>query len=630
VSETESETDDVLRELASLPSLIAPAVSPDGDRIAVYYDVTGRNELHLLDPETGELTQLSDGEVPRAVRAGFEWHPDGDRLFFHRDEAGDEQHDIHVIDLDGETEPVVEMDGQCNLGAVGEDGETLVFSSSAGGQLNLYRHDVPSGETTKLTDYERAAAGAQLSPDCETIAYTTNETDDYDNMDVYVADVDGSNPRVLDVGETGAETAPVDFGPEGRRLLIADNSTDVGRSGVYDLETDEVTWFGDDSFDEDPSHFLDDGDRFVASRSRDSTNTPVVYDIEAGEATELDVPAGVSSVLGDPLDDGRLVVNHTAASTRATLLGYDLDDHETTELFQSAYGPFDPDDFVEPETIRFDSDGVPEAAAHAVEHDAYDEYEIQGLLFDSGVRPSPLIVNPHGGPRARDTRRFSYRTQFLLSRGFSVLQVNYRGSTGRGRGFVEEIYEDWGGAEQGDIAIGVEHVLDEYDWIDEDQIVVYGGSYGGYSTNWQVVQYPELYDAAVTSVGVSDLFDMYENTMPHFRSELMVKNLGEPDENADLYEERSPAEHVENLACPLLIVHGVNDPRVPVSQARILRDELEAAGFTDGDEFEYEELGEEGHGSSDIDQKIRSLELLDDFLDRRIGTRDAPVASLDD
>jgi Tol biopolymer transport system component len=96
--------------------------------------VTGRNELHLLDPETGELTQLSDGEVPRAVRAGFEWHPDGDRLFFHRDEAGDEQHDIHVIDLDGETEPVVEMDGQCNLGAVGEDGETLVFSSSAGGQ----------------------------------------------------------------------------------------------------------------------------------------------------------------------------------------------------------------------------------------------------------------------------------------------------------------------------------------------------------------------------------------------------------------------------------------------------------------------------------------------------------------
>jgi Dipeptidyl aminopeptidases/acylaminoacyl-peptidases len=129
---------------------------------------------------------------------------------------------------------------------------------------------------------------------------------------------------------------------------------------------------------------------------------------------------------------------------------------------------------------------------------------------------------------------------------------------------------------------------------------------------------------------VSDLFDMYENTMPHFQTELMVKNLGDPEENADIYEERSPVEYAENLACPLLIVHGVNDPRVPVSQARILRDELEAAGFTAGEGFEYEELGEEGHGSSDIDQKIRSLELLDDFLDRRIGTQQAPAVSLDD
>jgi dipeptidyl aminopeptidase/acylaminoacyl peptidase len=227
-------------------------------------------------------------------------------------------------------------------------------------------------------------------------------------------------------------------------------------------------------------------------------------------------------------------------------------------------------------------------------------------------------------------RRFSYRVQFLLSRGYSVLQVNYRGSTGRGREFVQELYDDWGGAEQGDVATGAEHVLDEYDWLDEDRVAVYGGSYGGYSANWQMVQYPDLYDAGVTWVGVSDLFDMYENTMPHFRTELMVKNLGEPDENEDIYRERSPVNYVENVDAPFLIVHGVNDPRVPVSQARILRDALDDAGFAEGDDYEYEELGEEGHGSGDIDQKIRSLELLDDFLDRRIGAERTAVASLDD
>ncbi|WP_096395691.1 prolyl oligopeptidase family serine peptidase [Halorubrum trapanicum] len=638
---SDSDETDVLRELASLPTIASPRVSPDGETVALYYDVTGRNELHLCNPEDGSLEQLSDGDVPRSVRAGFEWDPSGDRLFYHRDEDGDEQHDVWAMSLDGESEPVVEMDGQIRLHDVGEDGETLLLGSSRDGQMNLYRHDVPSGETTKVTGYERAVNAGELSPDGDRIAYATNETDTYENLDVYVADADGSNARKIGVGDLGAEVVPTDWGPEGERLLITDNSADLGRAGIVDLSDDangdagdgdagDVTWFGAGEFEESASHFLEGGDRFVASRTRGAVTVPVVYDAEGGAGRELDFPAGVANVTEGRLADDRLLAYRTTSSKRPELVAYDLDADATETLFDAEYGPFDPDDFVEPETVSFASDGVPETPARAVDHDPYEEFEIEGLLFDSGRRPSPLIVNPHGGPRHHDMRRFSYRVQFLLSRGYSVLQVNYRGSTGRGREFVQELYDDWGGAEQGDVATGAEHVLDEYDWLDEDRVAVYGGSYGGYSANWQLVQYPELYAAGVTWVGVSDLFDMYENTMPHFRTELMVKNLGEPDENEEIYRERSPVNYVENVDAPLLIVHGVNDPRVPVSQARILRDALEDAGFAEGDDYEYEELGEEGHGSGDIDQKIRSLELLDDFLDRRIGAERTAVASLDD
>lgn len=631
---SETHTADVLRELASLPTIASPRVSPDGETIALYYDVTGRNEIHLLDPEDGSLSQLSDGDVPRSVRAGFEWDPAGDRLFYHRDEAGDEQHDVWAMSLDGETEPIVEMDGQLRLADVGEGGETLLLASSRDGQMNLYRHDLPSGETTKVTDYERAVAAGKLSPDGDRIAYATNETDAYENMDAYVADADGSNPKNLGIGDVGAEAAPIDWGPGGDRLLVSDNTTDLGRSGIVDLsdgvDDATVTWFGGDEFEESASHFLEDGDRFVASRTRGAVTVPVVYDVETGEARELDFPAGVASVTEGRLADDRLLAYQTTSSRRPELVAYDLANDATQTVLDAEYGPFDPDDFVEPETVSFVSDGVPETPARAVDHDPYEEFEIEGLLFDSGRRPSPLIVNPHGGPRHHDSRRFSYRVQYLLSRGFSVLQVNYRGSTGRGREFVEELYDDWGGAEQGDVALGTEHVLEEYDWLDRDRVVVYGGSYGGYSANWQMVQYPDLYAAGITWVGVSDLFDMYENTMPHFRTELMVKNLGEPDENEETYRERSPVTHVGNVSAPLLIVHGVNDPRVPVSQARILRDALDDAGFEEGTDYEYEELGEEGHGSGDIDQKIRSLELLDDFLDRRIGAERTAVAALDD
>ncbi|WP_313694835.1 S9 family peptidase [Halorarum halobium] len=627
---------DTLQELAELPTMAHPTVAPDGAEIALYYDVDGRNELYRLDPETGELTQWSDGNVPKNVVHGFEWGADGDRVFFHLDEDGDEQNDLFAIDRDGDVDPIVQQDAQVMLQSVGEDGETLLFGSNRDGQMNVYRHDLTSGETTKVTGYDRAVWTAELSPDCDRVAYATNESDDYDNVDTFVADADGSNARTLDVGETGAEASPADWHPDGDALLVSDNSPGLTRAGVYDLDADEVTWLGDGTREEEPAFFLPDGDRVVVSRTRNAEVVPVVYDVETGEGREFDVPDGVATFgrggAGGEwvLDDGRVLLMHTTPTRRVELLAYDLETDEYGTVLPAEYGPFSPAEFGDAEYFTVTSDGVPETPQRAVEHDPYEELEIGAILYDSGERPSPLVVNPHGGPRHRDSLSFGYRTQFLLSRGFSVLQVNYRGSTGRGREFVEELYGDWGGAEQGDVVTAAEHVLDEHDWLDEDRVVVYGGSYGGYSAYWQLVQFPDLYAAGVAWVGLSDLEDMYENTMPHFRSELMVKYLGEPDENPDLYEERSPVTHVDNVDAPLLMVHGVNDPRVPVSQARIFRDAMDEAGYEAGADYEYEELGEEGHGSSDIDDKIRSLRLLDEFLDRRVGTVDAGTPAADD
>ncbi len=615
----------VLESLASLPTLAHPTASPNGEEVAVYYDVTGRNELHTIDAETGERTQWSEGEVPRNARWYLEWGADGDTVYFHLDEGGNEQNDIHALHRDGTTDPVVEMEGQVSLQSVGDDGETLILGSSRDGQMNLYRHDLPTGETTKITNYERAAGGAKLSPDCTQVAYSTNESDDYDNRDVYIADVDGSNPRNLELGEDGAESAPYDWGPDGKRLLVGDNTEDLGRIGVYSLADDEVRWLGDGEYEESPEAFMPDGNRVLGTRERTAETIPIVYDLDTGEATELDLPEGVASfgMAGDAvLDDDRVVLTYTTPTTRPELVAYDVETHETETLVEPEYGPFSPSDFADIEYFRFESDGIPETRQAALEHDPYDELEIEAMLYDSGLRPSPLIVNPHGGPRARDTKSFDLYTQVLASLGFSVLQVNYRGSTGRGREFVEELIDDWGGAEQGDVAIAAEHVLDTHDWLDEDSVVVFGGSYGGYSAYWQMVQYPDLYDAGVAWIGLTDLHDMFENTMPHFRTELMEKYLGTPEENPDLYEQRSPIAHYENLDSPLFMVHGVNDRRVPVSQARLFRDKLEESGYEAGEDgdFEYRELGEEGHASSDQQQKLRMFESLADFLDRRIGT----------
>jgi dipeptidyl aminopeptidase/acylaminoacyl peptidase len=609
--------------LESLPELAQATVSPDGRRVAFYYDATGRNEIHVLDPETGDCEQWTDGDAPASNVWPIAWTADGERVLYHHDDSeGSERRDVYAVDADGETEPVVETDGTTTIRAVGSDGETLLVRSNHQGGMDAYCDDRPADDLTKLTDADVPVWRPVLSSDATRVAYPGNDADDRSNRDVYVCDTDGEVERVVELGERGSSSAPKDWGPEDRRLLVADNATGVERCGVYDLAADQVQWFGDGNCVEEPQFFLPDGERFVATRKRDATTTPVVYDIADGTGRELDLPDGVAEFgrrATRVVDEHRILVVYTTPTRRPELLVYDLAADEYESVFERDYGPFEPADFADPEYAKISSDGVPETPARAVENDPYETFDVGRLFYDAGERPSPLVVFPHGGPHLSDRRAFDARTQHLCQCGYAVLRVNYRGSSGRGRAFSRALYGDWGGAEQGDVATAVERVLAEYDWLDDERVAVYGGSFGGYSALWQLVQYPDLYAAGVGVVAMTDLRDVYENTAPQFRSGFLQTHLGTPEENPDLYRERSPVTHAGNLDAPLLVVHGENDPRVPVSQARRFRDALLDRGYEEGEDadFEYHELDGSGHFGANADGES-PLALLTEFLDRRL------------
>ena len=241
---------DKLEALARLPTQAHPIASPNGDQIALYYDITGRNELYVVDLETGELEQWSSGDVPRNTMWFVRWGTGGDRIYFHQDNAGNEQNDIYAIDESGAIEPVFEQEGHSILLDVTDD--FLIVGSTQGGQLNLYRNDIATGNSSQVTDYARAVTAATVSPSRDLLAYSTNETNDFDNKDVYIAGVDGSDPTNLEIGKVGAEALPVDWGPHSRCLLVSDNSTDFGRIGIYDLDDEEIEWYGDADCDESP------------------------------------------------------------------------------------------------------------------------------------------------------------------------------------------------------------------------------------------------------------------------------------------------------------------------------------------------------------------------------------------
>ena len=619
------------RDLARLPDFYHPSVSSDGERVAYYYDGTGRNELYVQTVDGADRQQVTDGDVPRNARWHVGWL-DAETLLFHRDDAGDEQNDIVALDVEtGETAPLVAPDGQAILFDVSTDGRYVLYGSDERDQLNVYRHDTETGDAARLTAYEQPVWGARFSPDDDRIAYVANESDDLANRDTYVMAADGSEKRILEIGIDGAESTPSDWFPDGERLLVTDNTDDCARVGVYDLATDAVTWLTDGTYEEQGVAVAADG-RIVTARTREAAVVPVVYGTDAVDTAaltdgrELDLPEGVAS-FGNGGDrdtlftaDGELLVAHTTASTRKTLHTYDLDTDATRTFVAPEYDGIDPEAFVDPEYITYESGDVPAWC------DDGDTLEIGALLFDARQRPNadstadgqPAVVMVHGGPHSQSQKAFSPYVQFLVAKGYTVLQPNYRGSTGRGRRFKQAIHGDWGGMEQADIAAGADWLADR-EWIDENRIAVFGGSYGGFSAYSQLVRYPDRWATGVAWIGITDLLAMYDESMPHFRA-MLEEQLGDPEENEPLWRDRSPITHVENLAAPVFIIHGVNDVRCPISQARLFRDALEARGWREGrdGEFEYEELGEEGHGSTDQRQKLRAFELLGDYLDRRL------------
>jgi dipeptidyl aminopeptidase/acylaminoacyl peptidase len=266
-----------------------------------------------------------------------------------------------------------------------------------------------------------------------------------------------------------------------------------------------VTWYGSGAFEESPVAFRPNDTGFVARRTREAGVVPVVYDLDGG-SRELDFPEGVasfphSSTQSVFASNDELVVGHASSAERKQLYRYDLETDGKEVLLAAEYGDIDPDAFVEAESVTYES---------------VDDLEIGALIYDSGERPSPAIVRVHGGPHGQSQKEFDAFTQFLASRGYTVLEPNYRGSTGRGREFKNLIHGDWGGGEQDDVAAGAEWLQDR-DWIDEARIAVLGGSYGGYSVYMQLTTKPDLWTTGVARVGITDLHALYEEMMPTSR-----------------------------------------------------------------------------------------------------------------
>ena len=253
-----------------------------------------------------------------------------------------------------------------------------------------------------------------------------------------------------------------------------------------------------------------------------------------------------------------------------------------------------------------------------IQYQSRDGLTIHGYLtlpLGREAKNLPVVINPHGGPWYRDVWGFNPEVQFLANRGYAVLQMNFRGSTGYGRKFWEASFKQWGQTMQHDITDGVNWLIKE-GIADPKRVAIYGGSYGGYATLAGVAFTPDLYAAAVDYVGVSNMFTFMKTIPPYWKPflDMFYEMVGDPVKDKAMMEAVSPVMHADKIKTPLFVAQGAHDPRVNKDESDQMVEALKKRGV----DVEYMVKDNEGHGFHNEENRFEFYEAMEKFLAKHL------------
>jgi dipeptidyl aminopeptidase/acylaminoacyl peptidase len=530
-----------------------------------------------------------------------------------QDKGGDENWRLYDVDLEtGEIRDLTPFDGvQARVDHLDKrfPDDVLVGLNKDDPQFHdPHRLDLRTGRLEQVLENRRFIA---FVADCEFRIRAGVESTADGGLVVHVRDADDGEWRpFLTAGPDDAlTTRPLAFTPDGERLIaVSSVGANAGRLVTLDLATGaEQVIAGDAQYD------------VIRLRLHPDTNEPqfVVFLKERAVHEVIDPAVADDLAALAALDPGDLTVHGGDHDDRYWVAEYTRDDGPV------AYYAFDR----ETKTGRFLFDHQPALAEFALapmdpfSFRARDGTTVHGYLtFPTGVerRRLPAVVNVHGGPWSRDVWGFHPEAQWLANRGYLCIQVNYRGSTGYGKDFVNAGDREWGGKMHDDLVDAVAHVTGR-GWADPGRVAIYGGSYGGYAALVGATFTPDVFRCAVDIVGPSSLKTLIESIPPYWAPavSLFHRRVGNPATEADFMWSRSPLSRVEEIKIPILIAQGANDPRVKQAES----EQIVAAMRDKGIPYEYLLFEDEGHGFAKPENRLKFYAAAEQFLAQHLGGR---------
>jgi dipeptidyl aminopeptidase/acylaminoacyl peptidase len=589
------------------PEKMGFRISPNGEMIIYRAPHMGR--MNVFIQKLGDTTKIPlTHETERSIYDAF-WESD-ERILFTKDQGGDENTHILSVKPDGtgliDHTPFEKVKADV-IDILEDRPEELLIRTNKripeifdvyllntlSGELKMVAEN-PGNISGWITDHEGKIRAATTTDGVNTsLLYRATENDPFKtvittNFKETLSPVlfTFDNKNLYCVSNLGRDkTALVEFDPNtAKEVQVIYENPEADIDGLDYSKLRKVLTTVSYETDKQQKHFLDEETKKIEGK------------------IQSQLPTYTVNVTRKSKDESKLLVY---VSSDRYFGGYYLYDVKLDELKKLAdFAPW-----LKEETM---------AEMKPISYQSRDGLTIHGYLtLPKGVKAEnlPVIINPHGGPWARDSWGFNPEVQFLANNGYAVLQMNFRGSTGYGKKFLEASFKQWGRNMQNDISDGVNWLVNQ-GIADPKRVAIYGASYGGYATLAGLTLTPDLYAAGVDYVGVSNMFTFMNTIPPYWKPqiEMMYEMVGNPTADSIMLTEVSPVFMVDRIKAPLFVAQGANDPRVNKAESDQMVDALKKRGI----QVEYMVKDNEGHGFYNQENQFDFYRSMLAFLDKNL------------
>ncbi len=610
-----------IQQYLNIRSASAPSLSPDGKRLVYLTNVTGTSQVWMIDLSGGTPKQVTNYDD----NIGFvKFSPNGNGIVFGKAKGGDENTQFFWMKPDGTgiKELTANPKVRYNFGDWSNDGTRIYYTSNKRDKnfFDVYSMDVASGKEEMIFQQDGNNDFAAASKDASRIIISRSGTELGLDNSLYLIDAKTKQATLLTPHEGAAQFGDVHFLSNNEIVFGTNDKREYLNLAKMNLDTKNVQVLDNTNWDLDAGAISDDGKLMAYTINRDGFSE--LYIVEAKnigkKSSAVKLPAqGIVGGLDFSKDGRKLTFSFASAKYNSDVWTYDLQTKQLTQITKSSPSDIPQQSFVEPQLIKYKTFDGREIPAWFYKPQGAD-FTFQGGSGRNQSRKTvtatnmPVIVSVHGGPEGQERPGFNPLYQYYLSRGYAILATNVRGSTGYGKTFthLDDVYKREDSIK--DLAYAAEW-LKTSGGADAKRIAVMGGSYGGYATLAAITLYPNLWAAAVDTVGIANWESFFKNTSGYRKRQREVE-YGMADKDAAFLRSISPINKVDRIKTPLFVIAGKNDPRVPYTEA----EQIVAALKKRGAKVEYKLFDDEGHGVSKLKNRLELYPLVADFLDKNM------------